>query len=408
VEAGVLLRPSVRLNPQRLDATEGVGNELRLGAALVTTGRRLRWEFNVRGMLSLEGQPGTAELLPGARYLVNPSLELFALAGVGIGAAPGTPAFRLLVGGSFGDVTPPRGPGESSVNCEPNLPHTVDDCPDMDEDQDGTPNAVDRCPLETGTPERSGCPRQDTDGDGVEDMLDGCPQQPGLASLRGCPVQDADGDELPDEQDSCPAEPGPPENRGCPVKDSDGDGIENDQDSCPAEPGPPERQGCPEEDTDKDGVPNRADSCVSAPGPEQNAGCPQHEVPSVLLTPRQLELKGKVYFEAAQARVQQRSYLLLNWVARVLNEHPEIPLVVVGAHTDDRGFADANRRLSQQRAEAVRDYLIEKGVSPGRLQAKGYGPDRPIDSNATSIGRENNRRVEFLIIRHQDESTQVP
>ena len=155
-------------------------------------------------------------------------------------------------------------------------------------------------------------------------------------------------------------------------------------------------------------MPNRVDTCVHASGVESNLGCSEHEVPLVAITPSKLDLRGKVFFEASQARIQQRSFELLDWVAKVLREHPEIPRVVVGVHTDDRGFADQLRRLSQQRAEEVRRYLIGKGVAADRLEARGYGPDRPIDSNATSIGRENNRRVEFKIIRAGDASTDEP
>jgi outer membrane protein OmpA-like peptidoglycan-associated protein len=128
----------------------------------------------------------------------------------------------------------------------------------------------------------------------------------------------------------------------------------------------------------------------------------------VSITARQLELRGKVYFEASQARIQQRSFSVLDWVARVMSEHPELPRVVVGAHTDDRGLGDENQRLSQRRAEEVRRYLIGKGVAAGRLDARGYGSDRPIDSNATSVGRENNRRVDFFIIRDSEAGSVAP
>lgn len=248
----------------------------------------------------------------------------------------------------------------------------------------------------------------ETDQDGIEDSLDGCPTEPGPAARQGCPMRDQDNDGVEDESDTCPTQSGPADNRGCPLKDPDRDGIDSDQDECPHEPGPPERKGCPKEDTDKDGVPNLEDSCVQEPGPESNLGCPEHEVPLVVITPRQLELRGKVYFEASQVRVQQRSFVMLEWVAKVLREHPEISRVVVGAHTDDKGFADENRRLSQQRAEEVRRYLIGKGVAAGRLEARGYGSDKPIDSNATSMGRENNRRVDFSIVRDGQAGSPVP
>lgn len=409
LDVGFMARPVGRISDLGPSTdVQDVGNELRIGAALVSTGRRLRYEFNVRGMIPLSGQAGSAELLPGARYLVNPSLEVFALAGVGVGSAPGTPLFRVLAGGSFGDVTPRQGPGESSVKCELGTAvDMVNECPHMDYDGDGVPNGVDvKCWNEAGDPARGGCPRTDTDKDGIEDSLDACPTEPGDAARQGCPPRDQDKDNVEDELDSCPTEPGPAENRGCPLKDRDKDGIENDQDECPDEPGPLERKGCPEDDADKDGVPNRVDSCANQPGVETNLGCPEHEVPMVAIKPSQLDLLGgKVFFEASGVRIQQRSFMLLDWVARILREHPEIPRVLVGAHTDDRGFPDQLRRLSQQRAEEVRRYLIGKGVAAERLEARGYGPDRPIDSNATSIGRENNRRVEFKIIRDGGEGS---
>ncbi len=411
LDAGFMVRPLGRISDvgPSTGFQDELGNELRIGAALVSTGRRLRYEFNVRGMIPLSNQSGSAELLPGVRYLVNPSLEVFALGGVGIGAALGTPMFRVLAGGSFGDVMPRRGPGESSVKCDMGMSLSPEECPDKDDDGDGVRNIDDKCPAIAGDPARAGCARTDTDGDGIEDSLDACPTEPGDAARQGCPMRDQDKDDVEDDSDACPTEPGPAENRGCPLKDRDKDGIENDQDECPDEPGPVERKGCPEEDADKDGVPNRVDTCANEPGVEANLGCPEHEMPLVAITPRQLDLRGgKVYFDASVARIQQRSFVVLDWVAKVMREHPEIPRVVVGAHTDDRGFADQNRRLSQQRAEEVRRYLIGKGVAAGRLDARGYGPDRPIDSNATSIGRENNRRVDFMIIRDGDASTEAP
>ena len=408
LDVGFLVRPGGRVSFASTEPLDELGNEVRFGLALATTGRRLRGEFNVRGMVPLSDQPGSVELLPGARYLVNPSLEVFALAGVGVGTAPGTPMFRVLAGGSYGDMTPRRGPGESSVRCDLGLSVSPQECPDRDDDGDGIRNIMDKCPTESGDPLRDGCPRLDQDKDTIEDSRDACPREYGPASRDGCPVRDQDSDGVEDEHDSCATEPGLADNRGCPLKDKDKDGIENDQDACPNEPGPLERQGCPEEDTDKDKVPNRVDSCANEPGVEGNLGCPEHEMPLVAITPRLLDLRGKVFFEASQARIQSRSFEVLDWVAKVMREHPEILRVVVGAHTDDRGFAEQNRRLTQHRAEEVRRYLIGKGVPAERLEAKGYGSERPIDSNATSGGRENNRRVEFIIIREGNTTPEEP
>jgi OmpA-OmpF porin, OOP family len=375
-----------------------LGSELRFGAVAATVGRRLRWEVNLVGQVPLVNQPKSVELLLGTRYLLNPSVELFAVAGMGVGAAPGTPLFRAMVGSAFGGVTPPRLPGESSVNCSTDLKHSAEECPDLDEDQDGVLNGLDRCPYETGTPVRNGCPFRDQDGDGIEDALDACPTEFGDAAWKGCPAPDDDKDGVLNDQDSCPTVPGPAESRGCPKKDADGDGVEDDVDLCPTQAGKPELQGCPESDRDGDGVANRFDSCPDVHGTEENHGCPDHEMPLVSISRARFELMGRVFFVPSQPSLESRSNALLDWVAKAILEHPEFPVISVGAHTDNRGFADANLQLSRARALSVRQYLIQRGVAPERLEARGYGDTRPVDNNGTSIGRENNRRVEFLII----------
>lgn len=401
LDTRLMVRPVIGAYADRDLTRDGIGNEVHLGLGLATVGHRLRWELDMRGVVPLKQQQGSAEFLLGPRYLVNPSLEMFALAGVGGGSAPGTPLFRVLVGAAFGRVIPPRLDGESAVNCAPTLDHLPEECPDLDEDGDGVSNGVDACVDEPGTIDRLGCPLKDTDGDGIEDKLDACPNERGVGSWQGCPMPDQDKDGIEDERDVCPQEPGPELSRGCPLKDRDKDEIEDDVDQCPDLAGPRERQGCPESDLDKDNIPNITDTCAKEAGVADNRGCPAHEAPLVNLTRKQIELSAKIYFQPGLARLDERSYSVLNWVAKVIIEHPELTLVVVGAHTDDRGTPVENLRTSQARADSVRQYLITKGVESGRLEAKGYGQDRPIDSNATSIGRENNRRIEFTIISSQ-------
>jgi len=403
LDTEVLLRKKLTPLPNPVFEQAAVGSELRVGAVAATVGRRLRWELDVTGIVPLvdrqnEAQRNSVELLLGSRYLVNPSMELFALGGVGVGSALGAPLFRVMVGTAFGGVTPPRLPGETSVNCSTDLTHTAEECPDLDEDLDGVRNGLDRCPYETGTLERNGCPRRDLDGDGIEDALDACPNEVGDSAWKGCPMPDDDGDGVSNDQDSCPTQPGSIETRGCPKKDRDGDDIEDDVDLCPDQPGKARLHGCPESDRDGDGVANRFDSCPDVAGKEENHGCPEHELPLVTLSRARFELVGKVLFVPAQPILDPSSRYLLDWVVKVINEHPEFPLIVVGAHTDNRGFAAANLQLSQARAFAVRQYLIQKGVAPERLEARGYGDTRPIDNPSTSMGRENNRRVEFYII----------
>ena len=86
-------------------------------------------------------------------------------------------------------------------------------------------------------------------------------------------------------------------------------------------------------------------------------------------------------------------------MAKVLDEHPELVRLRISGHTDDRGPHGYNVQLSQERAESVRRFLIERGVEPSRLEAKGYGPDQPIDTNTTAEGRQKNRRTEFDLHR---------
>lgn len=401
LDTRLLLRTSLAAYADRELAYDEIGSEAQIGFAAATVGRRLRWELDMRGVIPLTQQRKSAELLLGPRYLMNPSMELFALTGVGVGSAPGTPLFRVLLGAAFGTVVPPRLSNESGVNCAPDLPHTAEECPWMDEDEDGVLNEVDQCVEESGTLERQGCPRKDADGDGIEDLLDACPNELGEAAWRGCPMPDADGDSVDDARDFCPDKPGTEEGRGCPVKDLDGDEIEDDADQCPTQAGPRELEGCPPPDRDQDGVPNEVDTCANEAGTAENKGCPGHEVPLVSLSREKIEPVDKVLkvlFVPGQARVLENSFPLLNWVAKVMVEHPDIPLVVVGVHTDDRGSPLDDKQRSQARAESVRLYLIGRGVAAERLEARGYGQERPIESNATSIGRERNRRVEFNII----------
>ena len=109
-------------------------------------------------------------------------------------------------------------------------------------------------------------------------------------------------------------------------------------------------------------------------------------------------IRQKVFFDTAKATIKNKSFGLLNQVAKILTQHPELGRVSIEGHTDSVGKPEANRTLSQGRAESVRAYLIKQGVDSARLQAKGFGPDRPFGTNLTAVGRENNRRVEFVVV----------
>jgi outer membrane protein OmpA-like peptidoglycan-associated protein len=117
----------------------------------------------------------------------------------------------------------------------------------------------------------------------------------------------------------------------------------------------------------------------------------------VVLTREKVEIKDRVYFATAKSQILPKSFGLLDQVADVLKNHDEIPNVTVEGHTDSQGTRASNLKLSQARAEAVRTYLIKKGVAALRLKAAGFGPDRPVEPNLTEAGRSKNRRVEFVL-----------
>jgi outer membrane protein OmpA-like peptidoglycan-associated protein len=227
------------------------------------------------------------------------------------------------------------------------------------------------------------------------------------------PPVDSDGDGLIDSEDKCPHEPGPRENGGCPDKDSDGDGIVDRLDKCPNEPGIAELDGCPDKDTDGDGIPDRKDKCPNEPetfnGFEDADGCPDKGPELARITETKIEIKQPLYFASGKATIDKRSYTLLSVVATLLKLHPEIRKVRVEGHTDSRGKHDYNMRLSDERANAVVGHLVLiAGIDPTRLEAKGFGPDKPVRPNSTKSGRSMNRRVEFQIAEKAPVGARLP
>ncbi len=267
-------------------------------------------------------------------------------------------------------------------------------CP-LDTDTDGVADYLDKCPA---TPagvkvDAAGCPL-DADADGVADYVDQCPDTPPSAKVTptGCPV-DTDADGVPDYRDTCPnTTPGTKvDAKGCSI-DADADGVADADDKCPATPPgiKVDATGCPV-DSDGDGVTDDKDRC-----PHTARGTPVDAVGCTLLftpTRKSITLQG-VTFEASLATLLPDSYAVLNKVAEVLVANPTVRVAVEG-YTDNRGPALANRRLAQQRAESVRNYLISKGVDASRVMARGLGPARPVADNATEGGRAQNRRVEL-------------
>jgi outer membrane protein OmpA-like peptidoglycan-associated protein len=253
----------------------------------------------------------------------------------------------------------------------------------------------------------------DTDNDGVMDPDDQCPTTPQGEhpdpERRGCPLSDADSDGVYDNEDLCPTQPQgarpDPARRGCPMGDQDSDGVFDHEDQCPTTPQgtrpDPNRRGCPVGDRDHDGITDDADRCPDQPetfnGRDDTDGCPDgREMASI--SNGQINIVEQVRFRTNRADIQgRRSNEILDSVVAILNAHPEITNVDIQGHTDDKGNAERNRGLSRDRANTVLQYLTAHGIAASRLQAHGFGPDRPLVQGRSRRARAANRRVEFHI-----------
>ncbi len=371
----------IRTRPEREFLGLHTANELtyQLGAAWAIAPDKFELMAEAGGSLALASinvRNTSLELLAGLKYypLDEPTLALHFGGGMGVLPGYGMPLFRVFVG----------------------LIYTAKGKTPGDRDEDGIPDLEDNCPDQPGVKRNHGCPA-DRDKDGIIDKLDRCPDVPGPKENQGCPYGDRDNDGIKDNEDQCPDQAGPADNNGCPYGDKDGDGLKDNLDQCPDKAGPKENQGCPDLDRDQDTVVDRKDKCPDIPGPASNNGCPKKLLISVNKKTHRILLLEKVYFATGRAKIRRRSYPVLNQVVAVLKSNPKMRMRIEG-HTDSRGSARMNRRLSQRRANAVRRYLIRKGIAPERLIAKGYGEDRPIASNKTRSGRSKNRRVEFHIL----------
>lgn len=259
-------------------------------------------------------------------------------------------------------------------------------CPDTD--SDGLIDKLDACPNEAGPTVTKGCP--DSDGDGIADMSDACPDKKGTVFNNGCP--DSDGDGIPDHKDQCPEAAGTTKFQGCP--DSDGDGIIDRDDQCPNEAGPLAEKGCPIKDRDKDGVLDELDKCPDLAGTVANNGCP------VVSDTDKKILESAVYgvqFDNGKASLMPASYAILDQIAEVMRRNTVYTLTITG-HTDNKGSAQSNQRLSEARAKTCFDYLVSKGVYPARMSHLGLGSSQPVADNGTWSGRVKNRRVTFELV----------
>ncbi|MGH7530681.1 MAG: OmpA family protein [Gemmatimonadales bacterium] len=281
-----------------------------------------------------------------------------------------------------------------------------------DSDGDGVVDGTDVCPDTPAgaTVDATGCPR-DQDRDSVFDGLDQCPDTPGGATVdaTGCPA-DSDQDAVFDGVDRCPGTVAgaPVDATGCPL-DSDGDTVPNNLDRCPNTPAgvQVDATGCPvERDTDGDGVPDPMDRCPQTPPNtrvdqvgcmllfEERAAAAPPPAPGAPPPPRPTLILRGVNFETGRSTLTPESHAILDEVAASLLANPDIRIEVAG-YTDWTGSPGTNLRLSTGRARAVQAYLAGKGVTPDRMEARGYGASNYVASNQTAEGRAQNRRVEL-------------
>jgi outer membrane protein OmpA-like peptidoglycan-associated protein len=129
---------------------------------------------------------------------------------------------------------------------------------------------------------------------------------------------------------------------------------------------------------------------------------PKPSRPAVVVKKKEIALRRQVSFATGSEEILPNSEPILLEVADALLRNPNLELIEIQGHTDNRGNQELNIRLSQKRAEAVQQWLIQHGVGPARLMAKGYGPTRPIVPNITQQNRARNRRVQFRIVRRVD------
>ena len=229
----------------------------------------------------------------------------------------------------------------------------------------------------------------DRDHDGIVDSADACPDEPGLTALQGCPDKDEDG--IANKDDKCPDVSGVAKYQGCPVPDTDKDGINDDDDKCPTIPGVARYQGCAVPDTDKDGVNDENDKCPNEAGPASNLGCPVIEKAVIEKVNKAAQ---NIYFQTNSSKLLPKSYGSLKEVVQILTDNPSY-MIDINGHTDNTGSDELNQKLSESRANSVKQYLIENGISENKIAATGYGESKPIADNKTSAGRAINRRVEM-------------
>ena len=248
----------------------------------------------------------------------------------------------------------------------------------------------------------------DEDGDGILDDFDPCPNDAedfdGFEDDDGCPDYDNDHDGIPDENDLCPNQAedidGFADTDGCPDPDNDLDGIPDVRDECPNEAedidGFLDQDGCPDYDNDKDGIPDSVDQCPNQPeninGYEDDDGCPDQ---LKVVSENKIRYYGNELFYENSSTIKPEGIPLLLEAFETLKSEPDSKWRIEG-HMDSQGSERSIRQMSYDRADAVYQFFIAKGIKPDRLTVYGMSDDYPIADNTNAEGRMKNRRIEII------------
>jgi outer membrane protein OmpA-like peptidoglycan-associated protein len=388
--------------------TFGVGASFHLGDApldlvgelygsYILSGLDGRGDFAAQGVMNLEALFGLKVFVERSSYLVFG----------GGGALPTGGATAADVRGMIGFIFEPSIGNRDNDNLRDDVDECIDEPEDLDDFGDD-----------------DGCPDPDNDRDGILDDDDQCRMVPedrdGDSDEDGCPEGnegDRDGDGILDRDDECPDDPEDRDNfedaNGCPDPDNDQDTILDTDDLCPNDPEDRDEfedlNGCPDPDNDQDRILDPADRCVNEPetynGLEDEDGCP--DTGSVIIEENSIVILEKIYFETDSAEIQARSFPIIEQVAATLIGNPQITMVEVQGHADERSSDEYNVRLTRDRAASVVEALVQRGVARDRLRSAGYGERCPLDPRHNEEAWDRNRRVEFKIIRTVEGPTGV-
>ncbi len=254
-----------------------------------------------------------------------------------------------------------------------------------DADKDDIDDRYDLDPLHPedvdGFQDDDGAPDYDNDGDGIPDILDGAPNQPedidGFQDDDGIPDPDNDNDGIPDIKDKCPNTP---------------EDIDQFDDT----------DGCPDPDNDGDGIPDSLDQCPNWPEDfndyQDEDGCPDEKPEADIFKVGEKIISSEIRFYPRTQAPHVESLPIIDRIYKLLSQYPEIE-IEIRAHTDNMGDPHVNLRISRLRAEAIKKYLVKRGIQSSRIKAMGFGGTNPIADNKTEEGRAANRRIEFVRVK---------